>query len=248
MSTTPPTTPLAFRLRLPIVAAIYGLGFWAPGFPSESAWLGLSSAIARTGHVSFTDASLSLAAIALVLAVAGAFIRTWADAWLGADIVHSFNLNQSRLLVAGPFGYVRNPLYLGLILQLIATALFMPIAGSIFAVVAMIAFAYALILGEEPRLHASIGDAFTAYTRCVPRLFPRFTRGIAVTPDQGRPVWTRAFAAELYYWGACLSIALFAFRYQLRQLITGLLLSFGASLILRAIILRPVPPTRPAQQ
>src|SRR5438094_607839 len=50
------------------------------------------------------------------LAVLAALLRTWATAHLKNEVVHDARLHADHLMVNGPYRFVRNPLYLGLVL------------------------------------------------------------------------------------------------------------------------------------
>jgi protein-S-isoprenylcysteine O-methyltransferase Ste14 len=81
-----------------------------------------------------------------------------------------------HLVVTGFYRYVRNPMYVGVVLIILGNAL---ILGNIavFAYAALIAFAFALfVLGyEEPTLRRQFGAEYERFCRSVPRWIPRFT-------------------------------------------------------------------------
>lgn len=73
----------------------------------------------------------------------------------------------------GPFGVVRNPLYLA---YLIAAAAPVLVAGRPVLIITWLAALAALIVRadqEERRLHALLGPVYAEYCRHVPRLLPR---------------------------------------------------------------------------
>jgi protein-S-isoprenylcysteine O-methyltransferase Ste14 len=79
-----------------------------------------------------------------------------------------------RLVVRGPYRYVRNPMISGVILVLTGEA--MVLMSRPHAVWALIFFgmnfAYIPLL-EEPGLRARFGEDYREYCRHVPRIFPR---------------------------------------------------------------------------
>lgn len=81
-----------------------------------------------------------------------------------------------HLVVRGPYRFVRNPMISGVLLVVIAEALFL--RSSVHAEWAGI-FLLANVLYipalEEPQLERRFGDAYRTYKRNVPRLLPRFT-------------------------------------------------------------------------
>jgi len=99
------------------------------------------------------------------LVLLGEAIRTWAAGHL---------LKDEALTVGGPYGYVRNPLYLG---SLISTIGFLAILGDFRLAVAFLAIALAIYLPivrqEENYLRRMHGAAFHAYAQAVPALIPR---------------------------------------------------------------------------
>ena len=73
----------------------------------------------------------------------------------------------------GPFGVVRNPLYLAYLVAAAAPAL---VAARPVLLITWLAALAALIVRadqEERRLHAQLGPAYAEYCRHVPRLLPR---------------------------------------------------------------------------
>jgi protein-S-isoprenylcysteine O-methyltransferase Ste14 len=82
-----------------------------------------------------------------------------------------------RLVVGGPFRFVRNPSYVAALAALFGQGL---LFGSIRVLVyaAMMALAFhALVVGyEEPTLRRRFGVAYETYCRYVPRWVPRFRR------------------------------------------------------------------------
>ena len=82
-----------------------------------------------------------------------------------------------RLVVSGPYLYVRNPMYLGVGAVILGQALLFPSAAifiylAAFAVVVLI-FVKAY---EEPTLQRTFGDEYTEYRAVVPAWFPRRPR------------------------------------------------------------------------
>ena len=80
----------------------------------------------------------------------------------------------ARLVVRGPYRFVRNPMITGVLLILVAEALFfrsMPVG--VWAAVFFVINAIYLPLFEEPGLERRFGDDYRQYKRDVPRLLPR---------------------------------------------------------------------------
>lgn len=102
----------------------------------------------------------------VALLSAGLFLRLWASLY----IVHSRN---KKLVCSGPYGIVRNPLYLG---NFIAVAGAMIATGSFFATVIVMGgmsfVYYYTIKFEDERLAQYFGDQFLDFRKKVPRMLP----------------------------------------------------------------------------
>jgi protein-S-isoprenylcysteine O-methyltransferase Ste14 len=124
--------------------------------------------------------SASSVALGLPLAFAGELIRCWAVGYSGVTTRNDV-VTAPKLVTAGPYAYVRNPLYLGNFLTAVGFAIAFTGKNSRFArralvggSLAVMAAIYATIVPhEEEFLRATFGDAFERYCACVPRIVPR---------------------------------------------------------------------------
>ncbi len=119
-------------------------------------------------------------ATGLPLAMAGELVRCWAVGYSGAT-TRADTVTAPDLVTAGPYAYVRNPLYLGNMVTAAGFAIAFTgrngaverlalIAGSLAAMCAV----YATIIPHEERfLTASFGEAFERYCEQVPPLMPQ---------------------------------------------------------------------------
>jgi protein-S-isoprenylcysteine O-methyltransferase Ste14 len=83
-----------------------------------------------------------------------------------------------RVVAAGPYRWVRNPIYLaGMVIVLGEAWLFGSAALLLYAVGVAVAFHLLVVAYEEPRLHAKFGERYEAYRRTVSRWVPRPPRG-----------------------------------------------------------------------
>jgi protein-S-isoprenylcysteine O-methyltransferase Ste14 len=234
-------SPFEFRFRQVISAAIYVLGFWAPWLrfgPSAEAtptrlWSWLAIELARFGVLRVQAAYLLVTILVVVLATVGAGLRMWGTAYLGRSVVSGNAMQADGVVAAGPYRYVRNPLYLGSMLTALAVSILMPASGAVFFVVLLSIFVIRLALGEEFFLKAKIGDAYVEYCRSVPRWFPSISSRLPVST--GRAEWLSAMMAEVFPLGMALCFAVFAWSYDAQLLIRCLLICFGLSLIARAV-------------
>jgi len=227
-------TAFEFRFRFFFIFAIVLLGFWSPGLHTSSTWMLVAGWLAHQHWLTIQTASVAVGAFAFVCAVAAAIFRTWASAWLGPEIVLSKQMHSDAVVAGGPFRIVRNPLYLGLTLNVIALAVLMPLPGAIFAIVATVIFLLRLTCAEEAKLAETPG--YRAYASRVPRLLPSLAPRVPASP--AKPNWGRGFAGELYFWGAAISFAVLLPQYSTVAITRGVLLSFGIGLIVRGLVLR----------
>jgi protein-S-isoprenylcysteine O-methyltransferase Ste14 len=79
-----------------------------------------------------------------------------------------------RLVVAGPYRHVRNPMIVGVFLVLAgeATLFRAPLVGA-WLLVFVVANLLVLPLAEEPRLTRRFGADYDSYRKAVPRWLPR---------------------------------------------------------------------------
>ena len=244
-------TAIEFRLRMVVNAAIIILGFWAPWIEawhvghriSLLGWLALE--LSRTGIASFSVATSIVLIVAVLVAAKAVLFRVWGTAYLGAGTVNSFNMVAGKVMADGPYRYVRNPLYIGLWCMVIAAAFLMPVTGAAFAVTLIAIFAIRLTLGEEAFLTAQLGEPYLAYMRAVPRFIPRL-RG-APLPSGAKPHWLRATLAELTPIGILIAIVVFSRNYELELAGRIILIFFGASLVVRALMPGPPINSEPAR-
>jgi protein-S-isoprenylcysteine O-methyltransferase Ste14 len=80
-----------------------------------------------------------------------------------------------KLVVRGPYRYVRNPMISGVVFILFAeAALLRSVSHAQWALVFLVINLVYIPLFEEPQLEARFGDDYREYRRHVPRVFPRF--------------------------------------------------------------------------
>ena len=172
---------------------------------------------------------------AALLVFVAAFVRTWASAYLKADVVYASEVKTALLVADGPYRHVRNPLYFANVLLAIGMGALASRPGFVFAVVAMVVFCYRLILREEAELEAKQGEQYRRYRNAVPRLLPALRARI---PSAGTEAgWKDGFIAELWYWGFGLAALVFAFTLAVKWFFVILGASVGlfwiSSVVLR---------------
>jgi protein-S-isoprenylcysteine O-methyltransferase Ste14 len=137
----------------------------------------------------FGKPSRASAAAGVPLALAGEALRCWAVGYSGVT-TRSDQVTAPRLTTAGPYAYVRNPLYVGNFV----TALGFTVAFTgasppgrrfwlgLAGLGTMLAVYAAIVPLEEAYLRATFGEDFEAYAQRVPPVIPRAT---PAEPQQG---------------------------------------------------------------
>ena len=111
----------------------------------------------------------------MVIGAAGAAVALWCIftfATIGKGTPAPFDPPR-RLVIRGPYRFVRNPMYIGAGLALASAALFyesLPLLG--YAAVFFLATHVFVLLYEEPTLRRTFGQEYEAYCRQVRRWWP----------------------------------------------------------------------------
>jgi protein-S-isoprenylcysteine O-methyltransferase Ste14 len=117
--------------------------------------------------------------IGAIITVLGAVLALWCVitfAMVGRGTPAPFDPPR-RLVVAGPYGYVRNPMYLGAGLALAGAAIFYEtVTLGLFLLLFLVATHAFVVLYEEPTLRRSFGDEYAGYCARVDRWLPRRPR------------------------------------------------------------------------
>jgi protein-S-isoprenylcysteine O-methyltransferase Ste14 len=121
-------------------------------------------------------------AVGLVLAFAGELLRCWAVGYSGVT-TRSDKVVAPKLTTAGPYAYLRNPLYAGNFITALGFSLAFTGGNEpafrwtliFLALGAMIATYAVIVPHEEAYLRSTFGKAFDEYTENVPQAFPRLT-------------------------------------------------------------------------
>ncbi len=118
--------------------------------------------------------------IGLPLAFAGELLRCWAVGYSGVT-TRGNAVIAPELVTAGPYAYVRNPLYVGNFMTAAGFAIAFTGANSLAGKIALIAgclgvmaAVYAIIIPHEEKfLRARFGEAFVRYCESVPPIVPQ---------------------------------------------------------------------------
>ena len=115
----------------------------------------------------------------LSLALFGESIRLWGVSVAGTETRTTGRVGGTHLFIDGPFGYVRNPLYVGNMTMYVGVGV---MANALTPYLALGALGFFLVqysmivTKEEEYLRTAFGDEYDRYVREVPRFVPRFTR------------------------------------------------------------------------
>jgi len=141
---------------------------------------------------------LSLA-VGIAIVVCGECIRFWGVSIVGSETRTTGTVGGTYLITAGPFAYVRNPLYLGNMLLyagvgVMSRALFPWLLG--VAVIWFYLQYYLIVTKEEEYLAQRFGAAYEDYKKHVWRFWPRVMKykGAGLSPKSVDP--KEGFASE----------------------------------------------------
>ena len=240
-------TAFEFRFRVWLMVVVIFLGFSSPWIEllhlgtRTTAWLWLGFELGALG-VSSTAGILAVTILTIVIAALAAAIRIWGTAYLGTSVVNNAEMKAGRVMAAGPYRHVRNPLYIGSWFMVAAISVLMPASGAAFTMILLSVFLFRLILGEEAFLASRLGEPYAVYKKTVPRLIP--SPWPRVAPGGQSPNWGRALLYEITPLGVLVSFAALSWQYNAFLLSRAVLVCFGLSLVVRAL----VPPNPEAQQ
>src|SRR5580700_4766135 len=165
----PPKGPEAKRDRLSLLGiflqmcAYFLVWFQPPGHP----FLPPVGALSGGVGIAYSVCTVALA-VGSVWLVASA-VRTLGTQWAFAARL----VEGHKLVTEGPYGFVRNPIYTGMLGMLIATGLAME--HWVALDVAVVLFAVGLVIrvrSEEKLLRAAFGEEFEDYAKHVPAVLP----------------------------------------------------------------------------
>jgi protein-S-isoprenylcysteine O-methyltransferase Ste14 len=116
--------------------------------------------------------------------VLGLALRAWAGGSAGGH-TRTRSIEAPRLATAGPYAYVRNPIYLGSIVLGIGMVGLLGDPWMLLLCAAAFTFLYVSIIPAEERfLRGEFGAEYERYCAEVPRLLPRFIPWNGATPAE----------------------------------------------------------------
>ncbi len=128
------------------------------------------------GWITFAGILVGTIGASIVLACAGVFVVRGRGTPAIFDPPREF-------VAAGPYRFVRNPMYIGGAGMLVGFGLYQrSLAILLFAVAVFVLFHLYVVFVEEPGLEARFGESYFAYKRSVNRWLPRFPHSADATP------------------------------------------------------------------
>jgi hypothetical protein len=190
-------SPWWYRHRGLMILSVYVAGFFIGNLPIGNmpqvavslAW-GDGFAGGKGGYV-LLWAAVASALVAWILRASG-------TAYLNRDVVFASDVQSDRLIVAGPFRFVRNPLYLGNIFLALAIAMLAPPVGFIIILIGNVTVAVLLAGEESKQMAARYGSSYAAFRDAVPAFFPRLTAASVPGSATVRPMWRQALVGEAF--------------------------------------------------
>lgn len=226
-----------FKYRFWIIGALFFLAFYSYNVDRQNAGVSVVDWLAHTrGAIPAHWEYRAIFAIGAFICLASAALRTWATAYLKAEVMFDMHMHTSHVVADGPYRYLRNPLYLGNILLAIGFGVLASRSGFFILVLGMIGFVYRLILREEGGLRASQGPAYLAYCQAVPRLLPALRPKL---PSGGRtPNWKDGLIGEAFMWILALAVVTFAITLDQRIYFIVLVSAFAVYAICYTVTVR----------
>jgi protein-S-isoprenylcysteine O-methyltransferase Ste14 len=172
-------------------------------------------------------------AVATLIVFLGWALRLWGSSYLSAEVVWNRDALQNRLLVDGPFRYVRNPLYLGNILQAIGVGVLASPVGWAFIVIGNIWFSAMLAAHEAGLMRARFGAVYDAYGANVRALIPRLTPATVEGAATAEPSVIAGVGSELLTFGLCVGMLAFTLTRAVNAFLIALAAGTLAQVILR---------------
>ena len=116
----------------------------------------------------------------LLLGTLGALLALWcvtAFVAIGKGTPAPFDPPR-RLVVRGPYRFLRNPMYLGAALALAGAALvYHSLALLAYAIAFLVCFHFFVVLYEEPHLRRTFGSDYSTYCAAIHRWWPTLHPG-----------------------------------------------------------------------
>ena len=124
----------------------------------------------------FVPASPSIGKFGVTVAVVGIAFAIWARWHLGENWSATVTLKEGHELISsGPYRYMRHPIYSGMLLAFVGTALALGEYRALISVCIVLVAFYTKAKKEELFLTQEFGEKFREHSRRTGRFLPKFT-------------------------------------------------------------------------
>jgi protein-S-isoprenylcysteine O-methyltransferase Ste14 len=139
--------------------------------------ISLPRTFAMWGNTAIFPSSATLAAIGIAITCLGFAVTLWARLILGSNWSGTVTIKVDHELIrTGPYRWVRHPIYTGLIVALIGTAIVLDQWRGVPAIFLLwLAFTIKR-LKEEQFMRQTFGEQYTAYSQTTGAIFPSLLR------------------------------------------------------------------------
>ncbi|HEY0760311.1 MAG TPA: hypothetical protein VGD59_13750 [Acidisarcina sp.] len=234
---------LELRLRGPIIVALYVLGFAAPwerylqgaqeaGTRGPRVWSWLAFRLFSARWMTSQQAFVGVLSAAILFAFLGALLQVWASVSIMPESSVDAGGERRGVVAGGQHRFLRSRLHLGAWLTGVAVSLLMPRSGGLFFILALGGLSVRWMAVEGTALRTQAAEAYRV-SQGETGLSPDATRPRSVS-EQMRS-WLRSIAVEAYPIGVALSLSALGWTYDTVLLTRCVIISFGVSLVLRAL-------------
>ncbi|MCX6133977.1 MAG: isoprenylcysteine carboxylmethyltransferase family protein [Ignavibacteriales bacterium] len=149
--------------------------------------------------VLFARPTVTTLAVGCVLTLLGESIRFWGVAYAGSLTRVTGSVGAPEVVIAGPYSYVRNPLYIGNILMYVGVGVMSDAIAPWLVLTALVYFSvqYSLIVSlEEEFLEKEFAEGYLEFKKNVPRFLPRIRPYVHPRQEEQKPSWQEAVRSE----------------------------------------------------
>jgi protein-S-isoprenylcysteine O-methyltransferase Ste14 len=147
----------------------------------------------------FENASVATLVVGFIIALTGESIRLWGVSWAGSETRTTGGVGGSFLVISGPFGHVRNPLYVGNILMYLGLGVMSWALFPYLQIVAILFFIlqyHFIVKEEEGYLIKTFSDDYKKYLDNVPRFSWRLTAYTDSSIPQPEFIFSKGLKSE----------------------------------------------------
>lgn len=147
----------------------------------------------------YAEPTVQTLIVGFVVALIGEMIRFWGVSIAGSETRTTGVVGATNLITDGPFGYVRNPLYVGNILMYVGCGIMsnaLPPWLTLGALVWFVLQYHLIVSREEEHLRTAFGEEYDRYCTNVPRIIPRLTPYIGEHSFHRGPDFGRGWKSE----------------------------------------------------